>query len=169
MLHTEQPSNLTHKMLPPALFWAIAGAATLCALIIIERMLSGLPVNLKQLTPLALLGALGGGLFGRSEIRHRLLNNRLQESEKRLQDLYRNTPAMLHSLDVNGRLVHVSQAWLDSLGARGRGLLVPHRRSGLVLLHHTGGAPSLERRSLRQRTGLAGAADLLRLSLRRRL
>jgi diguanylate cyclase (GGDEF)-like protein/PAS domain S-box-containing protein len=118
MLQTEQSPSSKRKARPPVLFWAFAGGATLCALVVIERMLSGLPVNWYQLTLLALLGALGGGLFGRSEIRLRLLNNRLQESEKRLQALYRNTPAMLHSLDADGRLVYVSQAWLDSLGYR---------------------------------------------------
>jgi diguanylate cyclase (GGDEF)-like protein/PAS domain S-box-containing protein len=67
--------------------------------------------SLSQLSIPALFGALGGMLFGRSKIR-------LQQSEGRLQALYRDTPAMLHSLDPEGRLVYVSKVWLDSLGYR---------------------------------------------------
>ena len=33
-----------------------------------------------------------------------------------LLSLYRQTPAMLHELDANGQIRHVSQAWLDFLG-----------------------------------------------------
>ena len=118
MPHLGQPSYLRRSVLPPTLFWALAGAMALCALIIIERTFSGLPVTLTQLSLPAVLGILGGVLFGRSEIRRGSAHNRLQESETRLQALYHNTPAMLHSLDAEGRLVNVSQAWLDSLGYR---------------------------------------------------
>ncbi|MHB8707712.1 MAG: putative bifunctional diguanylate cyclase/phosphodiesterase [Desulfuromonadales bacterium] len=100
------------------LFWTISGAVILCVVVVTERYAYGQSIELPQLALPALLGALAGVLFGRSEIRLGLLGRRLQESEKRLQALYRNTPAMLHSLDADGRLVYVSQAWLDTLGYR---------------------------------------------------
>jgi diguanylate cyclase (GGDEF)-like protein/PAS domain S-box-containing protein len=37
-------------------------------------------------------------------------------SERRYQLLYEATPAMLHSIDAQGRLVHVSDVWLTTLG-----------------------------------------------------
>jgi PAS domain-containing protein len=37
-------------------------------------------------------------------------------SERRYQLLYEATPAMLHSIDAQGRLVHVSDVWLKTLG-----------------------------------------------------
>ncbi len=41
---------------------------------------------------------------------------RLRESEERYRVLYNNTPVMLHSIDRNGRLVAVSDYWLEYLG-----------------------------------------------------
>ncbi len=40
----------------------------------------------------------------------------LQESEKRYRSIYHNTPAMLHSVDKEGRLISVSDNWLEMLG-----------------------------------------------------
>lgn len=40
----------------------------------------------------------------------------LQESESRYHHLYEETPAMLHSVDDQGRIVNVSHDWLDKLG-----------------------------------------------------
>jgi len=107
-----------YHALPAMLFWIISGVASLCLVVAIERYANGLSIDLPQLALPALLGALVGILFGRNELRFSLLNRHLQESEKRLQALYRNTPAMLHSLDADGRLVYVSQTWLDTLGYR---------------------------------------------------
>ena len=51
------------------------------------------------------------------EIAHRKLFERaLQESEKRYRSIYHNTPAMLHSVDTKGRLISVSDNWLEMLG-----------------------------------------------------
>ncbi|NJC88795.1 MAG: EAL domain-containing protein [Desulfuromonas sp.] len=112
-----QASCWRHALLP-MLFWTISGAVILCLVVAIERYANGLSIDLTQLALPALLGALAGTLFGRGEIRFSVLNQHLRESEKRLQALYRNTPAMLHSLDIDGRLVYVSQTWLDTLGYR---------------------------------------------------
>jgi PAS domain S-box-containing protein len=40
----------------------------------------------------------------------------LRESEERYRSLYHHTPAMLHSIDTNGRLVSVSDYWIEVLG-----------------------------------------------------
>lgn len=40
----------------------------------------------------------------------------LRQSEERYRRLYNDTPVMLHSIDLNARLVSVSNYWLESLG-----------------------------------------------------
>lgn len=40
----------------------------------------------------------------------------LRESERRYRSLYYNTPALLHSIDSNGRLISVSEYWLRVMG-----------------------------------------------------
>lgn len=40
----------------------------------------------------------------------------LRESETRYRSIYHNTPAMLHSIDTKGRLVSVSDHWIEALG-----------------------------------------------------
>jgi PAS domain S-box-containing protein len=42
----------------------------------------------------------------------------LRESEQRYRSLYHNTPAMLHSVDTEGRLLSVSDFWVETLGYR---------------------------------------------------
>jgi len=46
----------------------------------------------------------------------RSVENALRESEERYRSLYNNTPAMLHSVDPDGRLISVSEHWLDVMG-----------------------------------------------------
>lgn len=40
----------------------------------------------------------------------------LRESEQRYRSIYHNTPAMLHSINVSGMLVSVSDHWLEAMG-----------------------------------------------------
>ena len=40
----------------------------------------------------------------------------LQESEQRYRNLYQNTPVMLHSIDSAGRIINVSNYWLEHSG-----------------------------------------------------
>lgn len=40
----------------------------------------------------------------------------LERERERLRQLYEHSPAMLHSIDVEGRIVAVSQRWLERLG-----------------------------------------------------
>ncbi|MGB5745469.1 MAG: PAS domain S-box protein [Desulfobacterales bacterium] len=42
----------------------------------------------------------------------------LRESEVRYRRLYHHTPAMLHSIDINGRIVSVSDYWSEVMGYR---------------------------------------------------
>ena len=42
--------------------------------------------------------------------------NELRESEERYRRLYKDTPVMLHSIDRDGRIVNVSNFWLEHLG-----------------------------------------------------
>ncbi|MGD8284034.1 MAG: PAS domain S-box protein [Desulfobacterales bacterium] len=46
----------------------------------------------------------------------RLAQDALRESESRFRSLYHNTPAMLHSIDPKGRLVSVSNYWVELMG-----------------------------------------------------
>lgn len=48
----------------------------------------------------------------------RLAEQARQDSEQRYQALYERTPAMLHSIDREGRLIYVSDRWLETLGYR---------------------------------------------------
>lgn len=47
-----------------------------------------------------------------------LLFRNLKESEERYRCLYNRTPVMLHSIDREGRIVNVSDFWLETLGYR---------------------------------------------------
>ena len=48
--------------------------------------------------------------------RRRVVENALRQSEERYRSLYHHTPAMLHSIDTQGRLVSVSDFWAEALG-----------------------------------------------------
>lgn len=49
-------------------------------------------------------------------VKRRKVEKTLRESEERYRSLYHNTPAMLHSIDDKGRLVSVSDYWVEALG-----------------------------------------------------
>ena len=51
------------------------------------------------------------------EIQKRMeVENALRKSDARYRSLYHNTPAMLHSIDPQGRLISVSGHWAEALG-----------------------------------------------------
>lgn len=57
---------------------------------------------------------------GRDVTERKLTDRSLKDSQTRLRSLYESTPAMLHSIDAQGRLLTVSDAWLAKMGyARG--------------------------------------------------
>lgn len=65
----------------------------------------------------AVLATLLPGIFLAATVDSRRdMFDRLSVSEARLNSLYTQTPAMLHSLDADGRIIHVSQQWLRTLG-----------------------------------------------------
>ncbi len=49
-------------------------------------------------------------------LRRKEAEEALRNSEEQYRYLYHNTPAMLHSIDTEGRLVSVSDYWLEALG-----------------------------------------------------
>ena len=49
-------------------------------------------------------------------IKRKIAEKALRESEERYRYLYNNTPGMLHSIDPQGRLISVSDYWLNTLG-----------------------------------------------------
>jgi PAS domain S-box-containing protein len=49
-------------------------------------------------------------------VQRKLFERALGESEKRYRSIYHNTPAMLHSVDAKGRLISVSDNWLEVMG-----------------------------------------------------
>ncbi len=49
-------------------------------------------------------------------VKRKIFENALIKSEERYRSIYHNTPAMLHSIDISGRLVSVSDHWLEVLG-----------------------------------------------------
>jgi diguanylate cyclase (GGDEF)-like protein/PAS domain S-box-containing protein len=55
-------------------------------------------------------------LLAASVAARRQAMQRLSESEQRYRALYRHTPAMLHSIGPDGRLLSVSELWLKKLG-----------------------------------------------------
>ncbi len=55
--------------------------------------------------------------YASKEIRKRkVVEEALRESDNRYRSLYHNTPALLHSIDTQGRLVSVSDYWVEALG-----------------------------------------------------
>ncbi|HYR25093.1 MAG TPA: PAS domain S-box protein, partial [Aquabacterium sp.] len=53
---------------------------------------------------------------GRDVTERKLTERSLKESQARLRSLYESTPAMLHSIDAQGRLLSVSDTWLAKMG-----------------------------------------------------
>lgn len=93
-----------------------AGALTVVVVRFCERSMYGLPADIDMLWLSALSGGLAGILLTWTALRLREMNHRFTTSEYRFHQFYQKTPAMLHSMDCDGRLLYASQAWLDTLG-----------------------------------------------------
>jgi len=48
--------------------------------------------------------------------RRKTAENALRQSEERYRSIYHTAPAMLHSIDAEGKLIRVSEHWLNALG-----------------------------------------------------
>ncbi len=65
------------------------------------------------------VGLSAGLLYWRASrdiVRRKEAEEALQKSEERYRSIYHSAPAMLHSVDTDGRLVLVSDHWLETLG-----------------------------------------------------
>lgn len=88
----------------------------------ISRSISAPLIRITGPVVLALCLLIGGSVFvlyrkASHEISHRRsMEKALRESEERYRSLYNRTPAMLHSIDTEGRLVSVSDYWAEVLG-----------------------------------------------------
>ena len=94
----------------------LAGALLLSALNLLQNYLQGIPFERSTYLLPILFGGLIGLIFGLWEARLQISTGKLRRSERRYRRLYQNTPVMLHSIDRSGRLVNVSNYWLQSLG-----------------------------------------------------
>ncbi|MEY2872715.1 MAG: hypothetical protein RLZZ373_86 [Pseudomonadota bacterium] len=72
-----------------------------------QTLLLHLPLLAALLPPLLLAAAMESARGRRRA---------LERERERLRQLYERTPAMLHSVDAEGRIVAVSQRWLERLG-----------------------------------------------------
>jgi len=97
----------------------LIGAVFLIFFSTLQKLYLGMPLDRPRtyLTP-AIFGFLTGTLLGLTLGRLRRSNRELAEREKRYRSLYQNTPVMLHSINRQGELVSVSNAWLEKLGYR---------------------------------------------------
>ncbi len=98
------------------LFSFFAGAALLALLTTLQNLLLDVHLESRSYYLPLLFGGLAGLILGLWETRLKIFAGRLQESERRYRRLYQNTPVMLHSIDRSGRLVNVSNYWLQTLG-----------------------------------------------------
>jgi len=49
-------------------------------------------------------------------VKRKMFQNALRKNEERFRSIYHNTPAMLHSIDTEGKLISVSDHWTEVLG-----------------------------------------------------
>ena len=88
----------------------------------ISKSISAPLIRITGPVVLSLCFLIGGSVFvlyrkASQEISHRrAVEKALRESEERYRALYNRTPAMLHSIDTDGRLISVSDYWGDMLG-----------------------------------------------------
>ncbi len=100
----------------PLILCSLAGGILFSLLAVLQALAGGDFPPGQTLAASFLFGGLGGPLLylwmrltghpGKQEL----------EAAKRFRDLYQRTPVMLHSIDEAGRLVNVSDYWLETLG-----------------------------------------------------
>mgnify|MGYP003382096982 CR=1 FL=1 len=88
---------------------------------------NGTTVEVRCSSLSALHGRLQGTLLVLHDITDRKrIETELRSSEERYRTLYTKTPAMLHSIDRKGRIISVTDFWLDQMGY-GRSDVVGHQ------------------------------------------
>jgi len=89
-------------------------------------------VRTTGLLVLAICALAGAAVYylyrkARAEImRRQRVERELRQSEERYRTLYHHTPAMLHSIDPEGRLVSVSDYWCEALGYQAEEVIGHH-------------------------------------------
>lgn len=59
------------------------------------------------------------------------VNKELKESSEKYHQFYHNTPAMMHSIDQEGKIIHVSNYWLKKMGYT-RSEVIGHKSSDFL-------------------------------------
>ena len=109
------------KMIPRALFYfyhALAVALILALLSTAQRWRFGFPIKVSGFLFPVIVGATIGLLVGYWREKIQQKNRQLVDREERFRHLYQQTPVMLHSIDADGRLLAVSDCWLQEMGYR---------------------------------------------------
>ncbi len=96
--------------------WFLLGSLILCSFSALQKGIVGIPFHLKGFFVPLLFGGLCGLLLNFWREKWRKSSTSLLESEQRYRSLYENAPVMLHSIDPHGRLLTVSNFWLETLG-----------------------------------------------------
>jgi len=97
-------------------FWCITGAGFLFLLATLQHLYLGVPISASSYLFPLMFGGMAGLLIATWELRLQRFSRRLAESERRFRRMYQNTPVMLHSIDPQGRIINVSNHWLQTLG-----------------------------------------------------
>ncbi|CAN5693130.1 hypothetical protein BH11PSE7_BH11PSE7_16090 [soil metagenome] len=104
----------------PIVFDGGITVGALCVLDVVPRELDDTQREILNCLALAVTGALQSRQALRAQHAAELAATRaaalMEASDERQRRLYESTPAMLHSIDPEGRLLSVSDAWLDRLG-----------------------------------------------------
>src|SRR5690606_34344451 len=78
---------------------------------------NGMSVEVRCASLSALHGRVQGTLLLLHDITDRTrVEMELRSSEERYRTLYTRTPAMLHSIDRKGRIISVTDFWLENMG-----------------------------------------------------
>ena len=96
--------------------WSLLGGVGLCVIAVPQKILLGEPLVALAFVEPFLFGAVVGGFLGFWRLQTRRFTHKILESQRRFRNLYERTPVMLHSIDAEGRLITVSQFWLETLG-----------------------------------------------------
>jgi diguanylate cyclase (GGDEF)-like protein/PAS domain S-box-containing protein len=116
LLFFRQESHCVIRQITTTLLLFLLGAAFLCALSVLQKILLGVPLGKPYgyIIPF-IFGGTTGVLLGMWSIRLKEANRCLRAKEQRYRTLYRKTPCMLHSIDTQGRLIEVSDTWLETM------------------------------------------------------
>lgn len=112
------PKQPAKRFTASMLAWPLCVILLMTGLLLIEAHLHKLSLEpLDFLYPL-LFGATTGSLVAWLSISRQQAREEASAQEARLLEYYHAIPAMLHSMDAQGRLIMITQTWLDRFGYR---------------------------------------------------